>query len=94
VDTHHLLPVREFKAMLSVRKIMAIVFCHHKGVVQGDVLDHGDNGITKCYCGTLTRLRHAIHHKKPGLLYPDILHDNAMPHSANWTCEWVWCYGW
>jgi hypothetical protein len=55
-----------------------------KGVVQVDVLAHGDTGITKCYHGKLKRLRQAIHHKKPGMLCLDviILHDNAMPHGA------------
>lgn len=53
-------------------------------MVQVDVLDHGDIGITKCYCGILTRLRQAIQHKRPAMLCPGIiiLHDNAMPHSA------------
>jgi hypothetical protein len=71
-------------------------FATIKGVVQADVLDHGDTGIIKCYRGTLKRLRQAIHQKKPGMPCPDviILHGNAMPHNATWTCDWVWCYGW
>lgn len=38
---------------------------------------------------TLTKLKEAIHCKRPGLLSQGVLllHDNAWPHTANDTCD-------
>ena len=96
MDTHHLPHSKGIQSNAINKEDNVNSLVTIKGVFQVDVLDHGDTGITKCYCGTLKRLRQAIHQKKPGMLCPDviILHDNAMPYSATWTCDWVWCYGW
>ncbi|GFO41719.1 histone-lysine N-methyltransferase SETMAR [Plakobranchus ocellatus] len=48
------------------------------------------------YCSTLDRLKEAIRRKRPGLLRRGIVlqHDNATPHSANLTQQWLQRYGW
>ncbi|GFO42058.1 transposase [Plakobranchus ocellatus] len=46
--------------------------------------------------GTLDRLKEAIRRKRPGLLRRGVVlqHDNATPHSANLTQQWLQRYGW
>ncbi|GFN75555.1 apolipoprotein d [Plakobranchus ocellatus] len=49
------------------------------------------------YCSTLDRLKEAICRKRPGLLRRGVVcfqHDNATPHSANLTQQWLQRYGW
>ncbi|GFO27449.1 pre-mRNA-processing factor 39 [Plakobranchus ocellatus] len=48
------------------------------------------------YCSTLDRLKEAICFKRPGLLRRGVVlqHDNATPHSANLTQQWLQRYGW
>ncbi|GFO04315.1 histone-lysine N-methyltransferase SETMAR [Plakobranchus ocellatus] len=48
------------------------------------------------YCRTLDRLKEAIRRKRPGLLRRGVVlqHDNAIPHSANLTQQWLQRYGW
>ncbi|GFN88029.1 transposase [Plakobranchus ocellatus] len=45
---------------------------------------------------TLDRLKEAIRRKRPGLLRRGVVfqHDNATPHSANFTQQWLKRYGW
>ncbi|GFN97013.1 histone-lysine N-methyltransferase SETMAR [Plakobranchus ocellatus] len=45
---------------------------------------------------TLDRLKEAIRRKRPGLLRRGVVlqHDNATPHSANLTQQWLQRYGW
>ncbi|GFO12747.1 histone-lysine N-methyltransferase SETMAR [Plakobranchus ocellatus] len=47
------------------------------------------------YCSTLDRLKEAIRRKRPGLLRRGVVlqHDNATPHSANLTQQWLQRYG-
>ncbi|GFO10603.1 histone-lysine N-methyltransferase SETMAR [Plakobranchus ocellatus] len=67
--------------------------------------DNGDEATThndgQCinaarYCSTLDRLKEAIRRKRPGLLRRGVVlqHDNATPHSANLTQQWLQRYGW
>ncbi|GFO07856.1 histone-lysine N-methyltransferase SETMAR [Plakobranchus ocellatus] len=46
------------------------------------------------YCSTLDRLKEAIRRKRPGLLRRGVVlqHDNASPHSANLTQQWLQRY--
>ncbi|GFN81816.1 histone-lysine N-methyltransferase SETMAR [Plakobranchus ocellatus] len=48
------------------------------------------------YCSTLDRLKEAIRRRRPGLLRRGVVlqHDNATPHSANLTQQWLQRYGW
>ncbi|GFN98453.1 pcna-interacting partner-like, partial [Plakobranchus ocellatus] len=48
------------------------------------------------YCSTLDCLKEAIRRKRPGLLRRGVVlqHDNATPHSANLTQQWLQRYGW
>ncbi|GFO10599.1 histone-lysine N-methyltransferase SETMAR [Plakobranchus ocellatus] len=48
------------------------------------------------YCSTLDRLKEAIRRKRPRLLRRGVVlqHDNATPHSANLTQQWLQRYGW
>ncbi|GFO43151.1 histone-lysine N-methyltransferase SETMAR [Plakobranchus ocellatus] len=45
---------------------------------------------------TLDRLKEAIRRKRPGLLRKGccVQYDNAIPHSANITQQWLQRYGW
>ncbi|GFO10494.1 histone-lysine N-methyltransferase SETMAR [Plakobranchus ocellatus] len=46
------------------------------------------------YCSTLDRLKEAIRRKRPMLLRSGVVrqHDNATPHSANLTQQWLQRY--
>ncbi|GFN76213.1 histone-lysine N-methyltransferase SETMAR [Plakobranchus ocellatus] len=48
------------------------------------------------YCSTLDRLKEAVRSKRPGLLRRGVVlqHDNATPHSANLSQQWLQRYGW
>ncbi|GFO47443.1 Aprataxin [Plakobranchus ocellatus] len=48
------------------------------------------------YCSTLDRLKEAIRRKRPELLRRGVVlqHDNATPHSANLTQQWLERFGW
>jgi hypothetical protein len=48
------------------------------------------------YNNVLERLQEAISHIRHRLLSRSIiiLYDNTRPHTANWICDWLWCYGW
>ncbi|GFR67903.1 histone-lysine N-methyltransferase SETMAR [Elysia marginata] len=75
---------------------MAIVFWDAKGVILLDILRQGQFSNAAQYCSTLECLRNAIRRKKPGLLRRGFVlqHDNATPHSANLTQQWLQRYGW
>ncbi|GFO12178.1 histone-lysine N-methyltransferase SETMAR [Plakobranchus ocellatus] len=67
--------------------------------------DNGDEDTThiggQCinaarYCSTLDRVKEPILRKRLGLLRRGVVlqHDNATPHSANLTQQWLQRYGW
>jgi histone-lysine N-methyltransferase SETMAR len=89
-------PSKKFKTTQSAKKIMATVFWDHKGVRLVDFLTQGDTVNADRYCDTLSRLREAIRRKRPGLLRRGVvlLHDNARPHTANRTREFLQRYNW
>ncbi|GFO40512.1 histone-lysine N-methyltransferase SETMAR [Plakobranchus ocellatus] len=59
---------------------------------------HPSSPVTKNFKvqSTLDRLKEAIRRKRPGLLRRGVVfqHDNATPHSANLTQQWLQRYGW
>ncbi|GFN83337.1 histone-lysine N-methyltransferase SETMAR [Plakobranchus ocellatus] len=67
-----------------------------KGVILLDILSQGQCINAAQYCSTLDRLKEAIRRKRPGLLRRGVVlqHDNATPHSANLTQQWLQRYGW
>ncbi|GFO43565.1 histone-lysine N-methyltransferase SETMAR [Plakobranchus ocellatus] len=67
-----------------------------KGVILLDILPQGQCINAARYCSTLDRLKEAIRRKRPGLLRRGVVlqHDNATPHSANLTQQWLQRYGW
>ncbi|GFN78233.1 histone-lysine N-methyltransferase SETMAR [Plakobranchus ocellatus] len=75
---------------------MATVFWDSRGMILLDILPKGESVNTNRYCETLDRLRHAVRRKRPGLLRNgDVLqHDNAIPHTAKRTKEWLERYRW
>ncbi|GFO43338.1 histone-lysine N-methyltransferase SETMAR [Plakobranchus ocellatus] len=75
---------------------MATVFWDAKGVILLDILPQGQCINAARYCSTLDRLKEAIRRKRPGLLRRGVVlqHDNATPHSANLTQQWLQRYGW
>ncbi|GFO07309.1 histone-lysine N-methyltransferase SETMAR [Plakobranchus ocellatus] len=87
---------KKFKVQSSAAKVMATVFWDAKGVILLDILPQGQCINAARYCSTLDRLKEAIRRKGPGLLRRDVLlqHDNATPHSANLTQQWLQRYGW
>ncbi|GFO03923.1 transposase [Plakobranchus ocellatus] len=75
---------------------MATVFWDAKGLILLDILPQGQCINAARYCSTLDRLKEAIRRKRPGLLRRGVVlqHDNATPHSANLTQQWLQRYGW
>ncbi|GFO21756.1 histone-lysine N-methyltransferase SETMAR [Plakobranchus ocellatus] len=75
---------------------MAIVFWDSRGMILLDILPKGENVNADRYCETLDRLRHAVRRKRPGLLRSGVVlqHDNATPHTAKRTKEWLERYRW
>src|SRR5215469_9882069 len=84
-------PVRKFKSVPSAKKLMATVFWDCRGVILVDFLPGGEHINAARYCETLDRLRSAIRKKRPGLLSSGVilLHDNATPHTATVTQDWL-----
>ncbi|GFN83293.1 mariner mos1 transposase [Plakobranchus ocellatus] len=70
---------------------MATVFWDSCGMVLLDIMLKGKSVNANRYCETLERLRHAVQHKRPGLLRSGVVlqHDNATPHTAKRTKEWL-----
>ncbi|GFO05042.1 histone-lysine N-methyltransferase SETMAR [Plakobranchus ocellatus] len=64
--------------------------------VARDILPQGQCINAARYCSTLDRLKEAIRRKRPGLLRRGAVlqHDNATPHSANLTQQWLQRYSW
>ncbi|GFN97531.1 histone-lysine N-methyltransferase SETMAR [Plakobranchus ocellatus] len=75
---------------------MATVFWDAKGVILLDILPQGQCINAARYCSTLDLFKEAICRKRPGLLRRGVVlqHDNATPHSANLTQQWLQRYGW
>ena len=50
----------------------------------------------KCIVGVLYRLKKTLRRKRPGVLQKGVTlqHDNATPHTAKRTTEWLQRYGW
>ncbi|GFO48119.1 histone-lysine N-methyltransferase SETMAR [Plakobranchus ocellatus] len=65
-----------------------------KGVILLDILPQGQCINAARYCSTLGRLKEAIRGKRPGLLRRGVVlqHDNAIPHPANLTQQWLQRY--
>ena len=75
---------------------MATVFLDAQGVLLVDFLPRGETVNAIRYCQTLDRLREAIRRKRPGRLRQGVLlqHDNATPHTAKLTQDWLQRYKW
>ncbi|GFO42939.1 histone-lysine N-methyltransferase SETMAR [Plakobranchus ocellatus] len=87
---------KKFKVQQSATKVMATVFWDSRGMIFLDILPKGESVKVDRYCETLERLRHAARRKGPGLLHSRVVlqHDNATPHTAKRTKEWLECYKW
>ncbi|GFO12310.1 histone-lysine N-methyltransferase SETMAR [Plakobranchus ocellatus] len=61
-----------------------------------DILPKGESVNADRYCETLDWLIHAVRHKRPGPLCSIVVlqHNNATPHTAKRTKEWLECYRW
>jgi len=75
---------------------MTTAYLGHNGVLLVDSREHDDTVTAGCYSGTFDRLWHATCHKRTGWLCLGIiiLHNNARPHIANLTCDWLQCCSW
>ncbi|GFO07792.1 histone-lysine N-methyltransferase SETMAR [Plakobranchus ocellatus] len=80
----------------SIRRSRVLQYRDAKGVILLDILPQGQCISPARYCSTLDRLKEAIRRKRPGLLRRGVVlqHDNATPHSANLTQQWLQRYGW
>ncbi|GFR64451.1 histone-lysine N-methyltransferase SETMAR [Elysia marginata] len=80
---------KKFKVQRSTVRVMATVLWDAKGVILLDILPKGQCINAAQYCSTLDR------RERPGLLRRGIVlqHDNATPHSANLTLQWLQRYG-
>ncbi|GFS03033.1 histone-lysine N-methyltransferase SETMAR [Elysia marginata] len=87
---------KKFKVQSSAAKRMVTVFWDAKGVILLGILLHGHCISAAQYCNTLDCVRDAIRRKSPGLLRRGLVlqHNNATPHSANLTQQWLQRYGW
>ncbi|GFN98065.1 histone-lysine N-methyltransferase SETMAR [Plakobranchus ocellatus] len=87
---------KKFKVQQSTTKVMATVFWDSRGMILLDILPKGESVNADRYCETLDRLRHAVRRKRPGLLRSGVVlqHDNATPHTAKRTKEWLERYRW
>ncbi|GFO06313.1 histone-lysine N-methyltransferase SETMAR [Plakobranchus ocellatus] len=87
---------KKFKVQQSATKVMATVVWDSCGMILLDILPKAESVNADQYCETLDRLRHAVRCKRPGLLRSRaVLHlDNATPHTAKRTKEWLECYRW
>ncbi|GFN77395.1 histone-lysine N-methyltransferase SETMAR [Plakobranchus ocellatus] len=67
-----------------------------KGVILLDILPQGQCINAAQYCSTLDRLKEVIRRKRPGLLRRGVVlqQDDATPHSANLTQQWLQRYSW
>jgi len=81
----------KFKVVPSAGKVMATVFWDMKGVLLTEFHEHGKSVTAESYCNLLQRLKTAIKNKRPRLLTRGVilLHDNARPHTARLTVEFV-----
>ncbi|VVC28199.1 Ribonuclease H-like domain,Transposase, type 1 [Cinara cedri] len=80
---------------MNPKKIVALVFWDHKGIILIEYLPHGETINAARYCETLKKLRRAIQNKRRGLLTSGIclLHDKARPHTANVTKQLLDSFG-
>ncbi|GFO17393.1 gypsy retrotransposon integrase-like protein 1 [Plakobranchus ocellatus] len=78
------------------RRSKVLLYRDAKGVILLDILPQGQCINAARCCSTLDRLKEAIRRKRPGLLRRGVVlqHDNATPHSANLTQQWLQRYGW
>ena len=82
-------PLRKFKVLPSMKKVMATFFWGIKGVLPVDFLPSGQTITADRYIATLRKLKRAVKRKRPGLELDRVLlqHDSARPHSALRTQE-------
>ncbi|GFN93129.1 superoxide dismutase [Cu-Zn] [Plakobranchus ocellatus] len=81
---------------IDLRRSRVLQYRDAKGVILLDILPQSQCISAARYCSTLDRLKEAIRRKRPGLLRKGVVlqHDNATPHSANLTQQWLQRYGW
>lgn len=87
---------KKFKVTHSAKKLMATVFWDVRGILLVDFLPPGETINAARYCQTLDRLREAIRRKRPGHLTKGVTlqHDNATPHTAKMTQDWLKRHNW
>ncbi|GFO45461.1 histone-lysine N-methyltransferase SETMAR [Plakobranchus ocellatus] len=86
----------EVHSSTTLRRSRVLQYRAAKGVILLDILPQGQCINAARYCSTLDRLKEAIRRKRPGLLRRGVVHqhDNATPHSANLTQQWLQRYSW
>ncbi|GFO49983.1 histone-lysine N-methyltransferase SETMAR [Plakobranchus ocellatus] len=87
---------KKFKVQQSATKVMASMFWDSCGMILLDILPKGESVNADRYYETLYRLRHVVRRKRPRLLGSGVVlqHDNAIPHMAKYTKEWLERYWW
>jgi len=87
---------KKINTSISVKKIMASIFCDRKGILLVDFMPPGATINATAYCETLTRLRRAIQNKKRGMLSHGmcLLHDNVWSHSKHVTTALLEKFKW
>lgn len=89
-------PPKKFKLTASTKKLMATIFWDCAGVLLVRFHAYGQPINAARYCETLDQLRQSIRKKRPGMISRGVvlLHDNATPHTATATREWLNRYKW
>ncbi|GFR98135.1 histone-lysine N-methyltransferase SETMAR [Elysia marginata] len=88
---------KKFKVQRTAAKLIATVFWDAKGVILLYIFHKVSSSMLPNTAALLTASeRDAIRRKRPGLLRRCVVlqHDNATPHSANLTQQWLQRYGW
>jgi hypothetical protein len=96
IYTHSPNKPKNFKQMLSARKLMATTFWDRKGVLMMEFMQQGTTILSEGYCETLKKLSRAIQNKRHGMLTYGVvlLHDNHCLHTVARTQALLEHFSW
>jgi histone-lysine N-methyltransferase SETMAR len=75
-------PVKDFRK----EKRMLVVFWCFAGIIHWELLKKGQTMTAELYCKILDRVRQRLQNRSTPII---LLHDNARPHTANATKNWL-----
>ena len=75
-------------------KVMLSVFWGSQGIFSWELLEENERVNSNVYTEQLQKLADAVREKRPTRLEVALLHDNAKPHTAKLTQEFLKSLGW